>query len=305
MAFRPLPIAVLAGTVALAGCLELAPVEPGGSGGFLATGGSNAGGTAGGGGGGGVCSCPSGEWTFGWMAVGSGALAAQCPASVPTRHEGGEGLTDPGCSPCSCGPATGGKCEVRRTRYADANCKILSQLDTAMLTGSGCESFTSTVASVRLQLNAAAGKCSASTTPLPVSFATEGVFCAGGAACDCEPPPAPFTRRCAAHAGSEEVACPPELPVPHSLVVAVKDTRTCTGCSCGSPLGQPCLGQSAAACSDAQCGGCFSGSTCGNSVGSVQYAAGTASGAGCPPTGAPQQTGSVAPASVLTLCCES
>ncbi|MCC6898224.1 MAG: hypothetical protein IT377_04580 [Polyangiaceae bacterium] len=306
MALHPIQIAALSCTAALVGCLELAAVTPEGSGGFLATGGADAGGAGGSGGGAGVCGCPSGdEWTFGWMAVGDASLGAECPSSAPTRHEGGEGLTDPGCGPCACGPPVGGKCEVRRTRYADASCKIISQLDTATLTGSGCETYSSPVASVRVQLTSTTGKCAASSTPLPVKFQSPGVFCASGTTCDCDAAPAGFSRRCAAFGGNAEVACPPELPVAHSLVVAVEDTRTCTGCACGNPAGQPCSGQTATTCSNAQCAGCFSGSSCGSSVSSVQYSAGTPSTAGCPPVGTPVVAGSLSPKATLQLCCDS
>ncbi|MFO0567157.1 MAG: hypothetical protein U0263_15920 [Polyangiaceae bacterium] len=294
---------VLAGATA---CLEIEELNQasGGAAGTIAAGGS---------GGiissdasfGGSCSCPSlPEWKFGWFGTGDAAVAAACPASLPDRVEGGSALFDPGCSPCACSAPTGGKCEVKRTTYADAQCKLLSVQNVKTVSATSCENLQQFASSVRFELNPSNPTCTATTDPLPPKFLEPSVFCgAPNPSCACSPASGPFTKRCALSPDGIST-CPAELPDKHVLVSGVTDSRKCAGCSCAASGGS-CAGATVAVCGQQNCKNCALVSwSCTNSVTSIQYTIPAASAGTCTPNGTPGMTGTLTPLSTQVVCCE-
>ena len=133
--------------------------------------------------------------------------------------------------------------------------------------------------------------------------------CSGGALCVASPP-APFGKVCVSQPGM--AACPAgAYSVAHVFYGGVSDSRSCSGCSCGTPTGTSCTGAQVDAFSmnTGACGGTETPLAFGSCatvgvpiLGEQETTAPTADNGTCSPSGG-QPSGSGVPATPTTLCC--
>jgi hypothetical protein len=253
--------------------------------------------------------------------------APSCPSSFPTdAYDGNADLTAPAptCS-CACNPGTGAQCGSSSVEfYSDSLCLIAClagsyALPPALCVTTGCSSNPGSYVLAAPSVSFA-GSC----TPQPTSSIPPSTWgttaracgttpttggCSGGALCVASPP-APFGKVCVSQPGM--AACPAgAYSVAHVFYGGVSDSRSCSGCSCGTPTGTSCTGAQVDAFSmnTGACGGTETPLAFGSCatvgvpiLGEQETTAPTADNGTCSPSGG-QPSGSGVPATPTTLCC--
>jgi hypothetical protein len=176
--------------------------------------------------------------------------AAACPDGYPVRDDvGGSDLIAPPAScECSCGQAVGAACSVAATLryYGDDDTCSGTPLSTEIFTA--CNPLPTVFAAgshwVLDPVLVEGGACEAQASSIvePAMFTTTASTCAGAAllefGCSDE-------EVCAPRAGDEALCiwqdgdegCPSGFEEASSFHRTIEDTRMCTGCSCGDPVG--------------------------------------------------------------------
>ena len=128
----------------------------------------------------------------------------------------------------------------------------------------------------------------------------------------CSPPASPGFEQCLTHDGDRE--CPAIYPIKHLFYYGLEDTRDCTPCACGAPVGSTCTAQlsvykdSACSVSGSMVGISSTSSTCfdvvpsGQALGSKLATAPIYAPGSCQASGG-EPIGKGAPAGPTTFCC--
>jgi hypothetical protein len=244
-------VAVLTALVPLVACEAVAGLDD-----FQAPLGAGGQGGASTGGGGGLPPCDGGVCVphapAGWSGPGCVQLYDDVGGSCDPafRNEvafGGVGTPEgPVCTPCQCGPATGGTCAFPLAVYPDAQCSGNSG-QPIMLSGS-CTSVGATPSVEPLPATVEGGSCApsgGSERDLPPFQQIARLCEVAGAVASCgEGECQPAVAGCSHCIWREgELTCPPGAFEGDPVVVGeFVDLRGCDACVCGSPQGGSCEG---------------------------------------------------------------
>jgi hypothetical protein len=274
-----------------------------------------------------VCGpCPAGWTALVYSARSPTAPAVGCPVgwkgfSTPVAMEG---LTDPGCSQCTCGAPAGRTCTATFECQHNASCTSKSNCSASnTIPGDnncfdfGCDNICS---HARVTASGpSGGTCAKSGGAVQAhTWAKAHDLCVPSGAnwCQAVCVPASTFSGCIVKAG--DTACPAGFGSRQVFHADVTDTRTCSACTCGPPLGGSC----ASTATLYPCTNCGIGATGGKTVGacmladasvlscngtdplirSARYAGISTNPGQCAPAGG-VKSGSVTPTGAVTVCC--
>jgi hypothetical protein len=271
-----------------------------------------------------VPAAPGDGWT-GPLVVYDGPLSgvSSCPSTMAISKVNARSGTPSGgahtCSACTCGGVEAVTCEATLIEYWEGSCSVTQH---RQMMGLQCSSINSQTDRLQVETKATGGSCAPSggvvakgAVDWPGTVLACGApdlltsGCAVGEVCAPEPA-APFGARfCIAKAGDQ--ACRAPWSTKSLAFGGYSDTRGCTGCSCGAPLGVACVGSFK---HDNGSGGCnntqvttYSIPTTGcintdPSAGAVLVDL-APSGGSCSPAATSTATGDVIPTDPTTVCC--
>lgn len=286
-----------------------------------------------------ACVAPAPPPWSGPFALYDGVSSNPLPG-CPTNFDGSSAIDASGqlswqpaqCSTCACSSPSGASCPASNPTFWDnssscqSGCFWSSQSPPppgACLTVSGFDTTncSSGPASVAVPSPVATGgTCSPSSqspTLPPFTWGEAARVCApkatgGGCGANvCAPMPSgQYMPKLCILSQAGAVSCPSgPYTSKHVFYQGALDTRACSGCTCGSPVGVACTG-TLSLYKDSNCSSVLASfpvpTACGGftpgSLQSLKYVAGSATGGACTPSGG-QPSGIVAPNQAITVCC--
>jgi hypothetical protein len=281
------------------------------------------------------------------LAIGTSLARPSCPGVAPAViYEGYAGLDTSlaSCVACSCAPPVG-SCALPATVTASTSAAcpddgpdaILTAFDPPTHWDGGCTSEGAipsgapcgampcnrslTIAPLAVHESACTPSASPGTMIHAISWNTYAIACIGNAAGSCAEngdfcaalEPVDGFRECIFHDG--DVDCPSYSAYTdrHVFYTSADDTRSCSACTCGSPVGSTCAAE-VSVYTDSACSSLLfadavtaSATSCidvpaGSMLGSKSAGPATYTPGSCPPSGG-EPTGSVAPVMPGTFCC--